>query len=139
MSLSKAIAGQTGSDGTDGTDGLDGTSAKTLVASIDSQVMAFDDSSDTSATPTEVVFSFNQQNLNDSIGNSIKTLFAIAEGKHSFCQKLVKAKTPFIILGSSVKKRLDSNSMSSLLIELAKYCHIIDENWLGVNFLPLTL
>ena len=33
------------------TDGLDGTSAKTLVASIDSQVMAFDDTSDTSATP----------------------------------------------------------------------------------------
>jgi len=80
----------------------------------------------------------NSTYLNDSIGNSIKTLFAIAEGKHSFCQKLVKAKTPFIILGSSVKKRLDSNSMSSLLRELAKYCNIIDENWLGVNFLPLT-
>jgi hypothetical protein len=74
MSLSKAIAGQTGSDGTDGTDGLDGTSAKTLVASIDSQVMAFDDSSDTSATPTEVVFSFNQQNLNAAIGSSDITI-----------------------------------------------------------------
>ena len=77
MSLSKAIAGQTGSDGADGSDGaagLDGTSAKTLVASIDSQVMAFDDTSDTSATPTEVVFSFNQQNLNAAIGSSDITI-----------------------------------------------------------------
>ena len=77
MSLSKAIAGQTGSDGSDGNDGaagLDGSSAKTLVASIDSQVMAFDDSTDTSATPTEVVFSFNQQNLNAAIGSSDITI-----------------------------------------------------------------
>ncbi len=74
MSLSKAIAGQTGSDGADGAAGLDGTSAKTLVASIDSQVMAFDDSSDTSATPTEVIFSFNQQNLNAAIGSSDITI-----------------------------------------------------------------
>ena len=73
MSLAKAIAGQTGSDGTDGTDGndgLDGSTAKTLVATVDSQVMAFDDSTDTSATPTEVVFSFNQQNLNAAIASS---------------------------------------------------------------------
>jgi len=76
--------------------------------------------------------------LNDSIGNSIKTLVAIVEGKHSFCQKLVKAKKPFIIIGSNVKRRLDSTSMTSLLTELSKYCHVIDENWLGINFLPLT-
>jgi len=76
--------------------------------------------------------------LNDSIGNSIKTLFTIAEGKHSFCQKLVKAKKPFIILGSSVKKRLDSSSMTSLLTELSKYSRVIDENWFGINLLPIT-
>lgn len=75
--------------------------------------------------------------LNDSIGNSIKTLFAIAEGKHSFCQKLAKAKKPFIIMGSSVKKRLDSSSMERLIAKLSKYCRVIDENWLGINFLPL--
>lgn len=75
---------------------------------------------------------------NDSIGNSIKTLFTIAEGKHSFCQKLVNSKKPFIILGSSVKKRLDSSSITNLLTELSKYCRILDENWFGINFLPIT-
>jgi NADH dehydrogenase (ubiquinone) Fe-S protein 1 len=28
--------------------------------------------------------------------------------------------------------------MTSLLTELSKHCHVIDENWLGINFLPLT-
>ena len=40
-----------GDDGTDGTPGVNGSNAKTLVASVDSQVFAFDDSTDNSATP----------------------------------------------------------------------------------------
>jgi len=75
---------------------------------------------------------------NDSIGNSIKTLIEIAEGKHSFCQKLIKAKKPFLIVGSSLKKRIDAASLDTLLAKLSKYTKIIDENWLGINFLPLT-
>ena len=51
-------------DGAQGSTGLDGSSAKSLVASVSSQVFAFDDSSDTTATPTNIIFSFNQQNLN---------------------------------------------------------------------------
>ena len=77
MSLAKAIAGQTGSDGTDGEDGsngLDGSTAKTLTATVDSQVFAFDNSVDTTATPTKVVFSFNQQNLNAAIGSGDITI-----------------------------------------------------------------
>ena len=34
-----------------GADGTDGTSAKLLIGSLDSQVMAFDNASDTSADP----------------------------------------------------------------------------------------
>jgi len=75
---------------------------------------------------------------NDSIGNSLKTLIDIAEGKHSFCQKLVKAKTPFLIIGSSVKKRLDSKSVSYLINNLTEHINICDEDWFGVNFLPLS-
>ena len=45
-----------------GPDGSDGTSAKLLIGTLDSQVMAFDDSSDTTATPTSVEFSVQQQN-----------------------------------------------------------------------------
>lgn len=73
---------------------------------------------------------------NYSIGNSIKTLVEISEGKHPFCQKLVKAQKPFIILGSGVKKRLDSKVMAALAEKLSRYTKIIDEEWLGINFLP---
>lgn len=76
---------------------------------------------------------------NHSIGNSLKTLIDIAEGRHPFCQKLVKAKTPFIILGSSIKKRIDSKAMTSLFNKLAKYTKLMSENWLGINFLPTTV
>jgi NADH dehydrogenase/NADH:ubiquinone oxidoreductase subunit G len=72
---------------------------------------------------------------NDSIGNSIKTLIEISEGKHFFCQQLVKAKRPFIVLGSAVKKRLDSNALSALIEKLSTYSKVVDEDWLGVNFL----
>ena len=71
-------------------------------------------------------------------GNSIKTLIEIAEGKHSFCQKLIKAKKPFLIVGSSLKKRVDAASLDTLIVKLSKYTKIIDENWFGINFLPLT-
>jgi len=72
---------------------------------------------------------------NDSIGNSIKTLIEISEGKHFFCQQLVKAKRPFIVLGSAAKKRLDSNALSALIEKLSTYSKVVDEDWLGVNFL----
>ena len=75
---------------------------------------------------------------NDSIGNSFKTLIDIAEGKHPFCQKLIKAKNPFIIIGSTLKKRIDAASLDALIFKLTKYTKIIDENWLGINFLSLT-
>jgi len=74
----------------------------------------------------------------DSIGNSFQSLLNIAEGRHFFCQKLAKAKTPFIIIGSGVLKRKDSKSVFSLLNRIAKYATIIHDNWLGLNFLSLS-
>ena len=71
MSLAKSTAGAAGAKGADG---LAGSNAKTLVASLDSQVMAFDSASDNTATPTNVIFSFNQQNLNAAIGSSDVTI-----------------------------------------------------------------
>ena len=75
---------------------------------------------------------------NQSIGNSLKTLLSIAEGNHFFCQKLVKAKTPFLILGSGLKKRIDGHTLNILIAKLSKVIKIVDEDWLGVNFLPLS-
>tara|TARA_B110001469_G_C9647177_1_gene327739 strand:- start:389 stop:2443 length:2055 start_codon:yes stop_codon:yes gene_type:complete len=76
---------------------------------------------------------------NDSLGNSLETLVKIAEGKHAFCQKLAKAKKPFIILGSSVTKRLDSKTTMMLVNKIAEYTTIIGEKWFGINHLPLTV
>ena len=68
--MSIAVARQ-GDDGADGNDGLNGSNAKTLVASVDSQVFAFDDSTDNSATPSSILFSFSQQNLSGTIASDI--------------------------------------------------------------------
>ena len=71
--MSIAVARQ-GDDGADGTNGLNGSNAKTLVASVDSQVFAFDDSTDNSATPSSILFSFSQQNLSGTIAASDITI-----------------------------------------------------------------
>lgn len=83
MSLAKSKQGNDGADGADGLDGADGTSAKTLVASVDSQVFAFDNQADTSATPTEIIFSFNQQNLSGVIGTGDITITTAQGGSVS--------------------------------------------------------
>lgn len=80
----------------------------------------------------------NNTFANSSLGNSVSTLIQIAEGRHPFCKKLVKSKTPMIIIGSGVKKRLDSCAISFIIGAFSKYTNIIGEDWLGLNFLPLT-
>src|SRR6056300_1156561 len=65
MSLVKSKQGVTGADG---------TSAKLLIGSLDSQVFAFDDTADTSADPTSIIFSFQQQNLSGTISSSDITI-----------------------------------------------------------------
>ena len=65
MSLVKSKQGITGADG---------TSAKLLIGSLDSQVFAFDDTADTSADPTSIIFSFQQQNLSGTISSSDITI-----------------------------------------------------------------
>ena len=77
VSLSKIMSvgiTRQGDDGTDGTPGVNGDNAKTLIASVDSQVFAFDDSTDNSATPGSITFAFSQQNLNDKIKSSDITI-----------------------------------------------------------------
>ena len=92
-----------------GADGTDGTSAKLLIGSLDSQVMAFDNASDTSADPASIIFSFQQQNLSGAIfasdidirtkqglmaitgfdfdNNDISNGTGIVSGSISFCRK----------------------------------------------------
>ena len=73
-----------------------------------------------------------------SIGNSLNTVLKILEGKHIFCKYLKKAKKPIIILGTSIKKRLDCFSAFQLIKNLNSHIQILGEDSLGLNFLPLT-
>jgi len=66
--------------------------------------------------------------LNDSIGNSIKTLTKIAEGKHPFCKALVKSKKPSLIVGTGVKKRLDSSAINRLVDQISSNTNIVTDN-----------
>ena len=61
--------------GVAGPQGLSGANAKNIVASVDSQVFSFLSASDNTAEPTSVIFSFNQQNLNNvTIGSGDITI-----------------------------------------------------------------
>ena len=65
MSLTKARQGA---------DGSDGTSAKLLIGSLDSPVFSFLSASDNSAEPSNIIFSFQQQNLSGTIAASDITI-----------------------------------------------------------------
>ena len=65
---------------------------------------------------------------NISLGNSVSTLVQIAEGRHPFCKSLTHSKTPLIIVGSSIKKRLDSASIAILIDSLEKHTNVISES-----------
>ena len=74
----------------------------------------------------------------ENLGVATDNLVAILEGKHPFCQKLAKANKPVIILGESVLKRQDGSHIQQLTNNLAKHINIINEEWVGTNFLPTT-
>ena len=65
MSLAKSTAGS---------DGLDGSSAKLVNIISDSQTFSFDDSTDTSATPSTINLTVNQQNLSGTIATGDITM-----------------------------------------------------------------
>ena len=54
------------------------------------------------------------------LGNSLKTLLQIIEGKNSFCKNLRKSKNPLIIIGTEFTSRVDSLTIQNLLRFLSK-------------------
>jgi NADH-quinone oxidoreductase chain G len=75
---------------------------------------------------------------NENLGVASENLIAILEGKHPFCQKLAKANKPVIILGESVLKRKDGLVIQQMIQNMSKNVNIINEEWVGMNFLPTT-
>jgi NADH dehydrogenase (ubiquinone) Fe-S protein 1 len=74
----------------------------------------------------------------ENLGVAVENLIRIVEGKHPFCQKLAKANKPVIILGESVLRRKDGNVIQQIITNLSKNINIVNENWVGINFLPTT-
>jgi len=74
----------------------------------------------------------------ENLGIAVENLINILEGKHPFCQKLAKANKPIIILGESVLKRKDGNHIQQIITNLSKNVNIVNEEWVGINFLPTT-
>lgn len=68
------------------------------------------------------------------LGNSVKTLINIIEGKNSFCKQLKKAKNPLIIIGSEFCLRADSTLIQNLIRFLSKKNILILNNNIGINF-----
>ena len=68
------------------------------------------------------------------LGNSIKTLLNIVEGKNTFCKQLRKAKNPLIIVGSEFALRLDAGLIQNLIRFLSKKSIILLKNHVGLNF-----
>jgi len=75
---------------------------------------------------------------NENLGVAAENLVSILEGKHPFCQKLAKANKPIIILGESVLKRKDGLDIQQMVSNLSKTMKIVNEDWVGTNFLPTT-
>jgi NADH-quinone oxidoreductase chain G len=69
------------------------------------------------------------------LGNSVKTLIDIVEGKHLVCQNLRLSKYSLIILGTSLLKRRDNDSLINLSRFLGKNLFINSSNFNGYNIL----
>lgn len=67
------------------------------------------------------------------LGNSLKTLLNIVEGKNNFCKTLRKAKNPLIIVGSEFASRIDSKVIQNLLRFLAKKTFLNLNNKINLN------
>ena len=67
------------------------------------------------------------------LGNSLKTLVNIVEGKNNFCKLLRKAKNPLIIVGSEFALRIDSKVIQNLFRFLAKKTFLNLNNKVNLN------
>jgi NADH-quinone oxidoreductase chain G len=69
------------------------------------------------------------------LGISPTTLISIAEGKHSLCKDLKKAKKPILLFGASLAERKDFSGLKKAFSILAKNTSLITSEWNGFCFL----
>ena len=74
------------------------------------------------------------------LGNSLKTLLEIVEGKNSFCKKLRKSKNPLIIIGTEFTSRIDSLTIQNILRFLSKKNFFLFKNYMfNLNIVHLNI
>jgi NADH-quinone oxidoreductase chain G len=71
----------------------------------------------------------------EDLGNDITTLLDICEGKHAFNRRLLKARNPMIIVGTSIINRPDSSRLLRYIQKLSDHAKIKTDNWNGFNTL----
>jgi NADH-quinone oxidoreductase chain G len=79
-------------------------------------------------SPLELSFPTTQ------VGHNSYDFLRIVEGKHPFCERLRKAKTPIIIFGSCFYENIGELEGHQLLNIIAKNTNILKIDWLGLNF-----
>ena len=73
-----------------------------------------------------------------SLGNSTTSLSSFMQGQTFFCKKFTKARNPFLIVGTSFLKRLDSGCILIIFKLLSNVSFLVSRKWIGFNFLPFT-
>eukprot|EP00898_Chlorokybus_atmophyticus_P005067 jgi/Chlat1/5561/Chrsp369S05353 len=74
----------------------------------------------------------------EHLGTDVNTLIEVAEGRHPFCTKLASAKRPMIIVGTSVMKRTDRDTVLSALHEITEHAGVVRDDWNGYNVLHVS-
>lgn len=69
------------------------------------------------------------------LGQSLKVLCKILEGKHFFSKKIRSAKLPLVIIGSEIGYHTDGKIIQNLLVFLAKKSYLFLNTFIGLNFL----
>ncbi len=71
----------------------------------------------------------------ENLGNNIKDLNDVFEGKTEFSKVLKDAKNPMIILGNDVVARKDGKEIINIAKKIAEKYDMIQDEWNGFNFL----
>ena len=69
------------------------------------------------------------------LGDDVKTLQSILEGKNPFCETLQQAKNNMLIIGEDVVSREDGAEIIQLCKAIATKYNMLREDWNGFNFL----
>ena len=71
----------------------------------------------------------------EKLGNDVKTLQSIVDGKSDFCKKLENAKNPMIVIGSGALCSEDADHIMYLVSSIVAKYGVVKDGWNGFNVL----